>query len=385
MESRDTITNGPTTEPATQFPVEFKNPNDDAVLMQVELEPDPVSIISRFGMEPVPTNDPFSRVIGSIPQLASAVALNQSFRIVMPPGVTGSLMQLIKDPAMRGLTTTSIIGKNGSIAGTAGLAGMSAFAVPLVVWTVLSFITGQFFLTQIQRNTHQIFEELRNILYFLVAKEESELGARIEFLHYASSNFDILNQGSETRISTLTNLQKINIESLAGLKLWLHNVNRELHDIEDCIDAVKANKDRGKNLKKTMELSQEAYQHINRAIASWQCYSLGTILEIQMGGMFEPSLLDYVKESLKRHADDLRVVLEKAENICNDCINTSYFANSPQIKTGQMHDVLKKIDRFNQRISDSVSKSTHYLTSVMDLESKGMNLVYYNNSFYRSN
>lgn len=160
---------------APQLPIDLKNPNGDEILMRLNPETDPDGLIRRLDMEKIPTTDNLSRVLGSIPEIASAIALSQSFSVVMPAGAVGKLMPLVKDPAMAGLYTTTIVGSNGQILGSAGLASMTGFVAPLVVWTVLAFLTGQFFLTQIQKNTRAIFDELRNILYFLVAKEENDL------------------------------------------------------------------------------------------------------------------------------------------------------------------------------------------------------------------
>ena len=204
---------------STQLPLELRDPNSDLVLMRLRPESDPDSLISRLDMKKIPSSDGLSQILGNIPQIASAIALSQSFRIVMPAGVVGNLMTLVQNPAMSGLSTTSIVGKGVQIVGSAGLASMSAFVAPMVMWTVLAFLTGQFFLTKIQKNTQDIFEELRNIMHFLVAKEEGALGARIEFLYYVSTNFNALSTNSEMRVSTLTNLQKTNVESLAGIKL----------------------------------------------------------------------------------------------------------------------------------------------------------------------
>ncbi|MEY2977972.1 MAG: hypothetical protein ACO31I_16745 [Prochlorotrichaceae cyanobacterium] len=207
-----------TTE-AIKLPLELKDPAGETVLMKLTPETEPDRLISRLDMEKIPAMDGLSRTLGSVPQIASAIALNQSFRIVMPAGVVGRLMPLVKNPAMSGLYTTSIIGTGGRIVGTAGLASMSGFVAPVIIWTILAFLTGQFFLVQIHRNIQEIFEQLHKILCFLVDKEESDLEARIEFLHYVCTNFDALSRNSEMRIATLTNLQKISIESLAGLKL----------------------------------------------------------------------------------------------------------------------------------------------------------------------
>ena len=368
---------------STQLPLELRDPNSDLVLMRLRPESDPDSLISRLDMEQIPASDGLSRILGNIPQIASAIALSQSFRIVMPAGVVGNLMTLVQNPAMSGLSTTSIVGKGGQIIGSAGLASMSAFVAPMVMWTVLAFLTGQFFLTKIQKNTQDIFEELRNIMYFLVAKEECALGARIEFLHYVSTNFNALSTNSEMRVSTLTNLQKTNIESLAGIKLWTSQIEKELKDISTSIDLVKQNKDKRENINKVVNLIGETRQHINRALASWQCYSLGSTLEIQMGSIFESSLLNYTKKSLSQQATEFKAALVKAEDIWNDCSHISHFTDSSEFKAGEIHGFSRDLTQFIERIDHSISASERYISAIETLETKGINLLYYNNSFYR--
>lgn len=368
-----------------QLPLELRDPNSDLVLMRLRPESDPDNLISRLDMEKVPSSDGLSRILGNIPQIASAIALSQSFRIVMPAGVVGNLMTLVQNPAMSGLSTTSIVGKGGQIVGSAGLASMSAFVAPMVMWTVLSFLTGQFFLTKIQKNTQDIFEELRNIMYFLVAKEEGDLGARVEFLHYVSTNFNALSTNSEMRVSTLTNLQKTNIESLAGIKLWTSQIEKGLKDISTSINLVKQNKDKRENIDKVVSLIGETRQHINRALASWQCYSLGSTLEIQMGSIFEPSLLNYTKKSLSQQATEFKAALVKAENIWNDCSHISHFTDSSEFKAGEIHGFSRDLTQFIERIDNSIIASERYISAIETLETKGINLLYYNNSFYRPN
>jgi hypothetical protein len=366
-----------------ELPIELKNPSDEKILMKLITETDPDGLISRFNMEKIPPGDSLNRILGTIPAVASAAALSQSFRIVMPAGVVGNLMHMVKDPAMSGLLTTSVVGSGGTIVGAAGLASMSGFVAPLVVWTVLAFLTGQFFLTHIQKNTSAIFEELQEILFFLVAQEESQLGARIEFLRYASNNFSALRENPEMRISTLSNLQKINVESLASLKLWTYNIEKELEAIKQSIDLVKDNKDRKNNIIKVADLVEKTRQHIKRAIASWQCYCLGIALEIQLGSVFDLSLLAYTKENLSKQSEELKAELQKAENIWHDFKNISHFSESKIFKAGQIHAVGGELAGFGARIDDSIASTEQYINSLEVLEKNGANLLYYNKAFYR--
>ncbi|TVQ18530.1 MAG: hypothetical protein EA367_14525 [Leptolyngbya sp. DLM2.Bin15] len=351
-------------------------------MMRLKPEMDPDDLIGRLRMERMSTNDNLSRLLGSVPEIASAIALGQSFRVVMPPGVLGHLMTHVNNPALKGLKMTTVV-SNGSTAGAAGLASMAGFVAPLLIWTVLSFITGQFFLTQIQRNTQAIFEELRNILYFLVAKEESDLRARVEFLQYVSANFHALSQNDEMRHATLVNLQKTNLDSLSGLKLWVFHVEKELQEICDAVQLVKQGKDKRGNAEKVAGLVGTTRQNITRAITSWQCYALGSTLEIQLGQAFEPSLLEYTKQSLRKQSLDLRNALGKAENIWSDFKNISYFSESAKFELGKIHAVGEELAGYSNRVKESLISATKYLISIEDLESRGTGLLYYNGAFYR--
>ncbi len=355
----------------------------DTVLMRFDPESNPESFVSGFGVEKIPSNADLSNFLRTIPEIASAIALNNSFRIVMPAGVVGKLMTLVKNPSMSGLLTTSIVGKNNQIIATAGLAPMSGFVVPVIVWTILSFLTGQFFLTQIQKNTRAIFDELRNILFFLVAQEESALCARIEFLNYVGINFSALSQNAEMRVSTLTNLQKANIESLAGLKLWVRNIKKELEDVRTTIELIKSKKDVAQNIDKVASLVGETQQNINRAIASWQCYFLGSTLEIQLGSIFEPCLLEYIDDSLSKQSEDLRVELEKAIHIWNDSNNITSLNESPRFQVGQISAIGKELIGYTDKIKNVINSTKEYIKAIKDLEENGINLLYYNNAFYR--
>lgn len=292
-------------------------------------------------------------------------------------------MTLVKNPSMSGLLTTSIVGKNNQIIATAGLAPMSGFVVPVIVWTILSFLTGQFFLTQIQKNTRAIFDELRNILFFLVAQEESALCARIEFLNYVGINFSALSQNAEMRVSTLTNLQKANIESLAGLKLWVRNIKKELEDVRTTIELIKSKKDVAQNIDKVASLIGETQQNINRAIASWQCYFLGSTLEVQLGSIFEPCLLEYIDDSLSKQSEDLRVELEKAIHIWNDSNNITSLNEFPRFQVGQISAIGKELIGYTDKIKNVINSTKEYIKAIKDLEENGINLLYYNNAFYR--
>jgi hypothetical protein len=94
-------------------------------------------------------------------------------------------------------------------------------------------------------------------------------------------------------------------------------------------------------------------------------------------------LKHYVRESLAEHARGLKAALANAENIWNDCRSMSQFNQSSQFKAGEINAFSGELTAFAQRISQSIGSTEKYLKSIETLESKGINLLYYNNNFYR--
>lgn len=92
----------------TTLPAHLKDKLTDTTLLSI-LQNNANDTIDLFKMERISEKekDTLSRIFGQIPVVAQTIALNQSFRIVMPPGVFGKLLTHVKDPAMKGLYTSS--------------------------------------------------------------------------------------------------------------------------------------------------------------------------------------------------------------------------------------------------------------------------------------
>ena len=97
-------------------------------------------------------------ILSQIPNFISAKTLNESYRVIIPAGVEGDLIKYSDN-----LLGTPII-KDGKIVGHAGLKSLSAMATPMVIYSAMSIVTGQYFLSQINNNISNI---LVNIMLLL--------------------------------------------------------------------------------------------------------------------------------------------------------------------------------------------------------------------------
>ena len=101
-----------------------------------------------------------STFIQQIPAFVAADSLANSYKIVFPDGVQGTLM---KYKATGGLGTP-IQGENGKIVDHASLFQNTSHAVILGVFSILSIVTGQYFLTEINSKMEYLNRKIDQIM-----------------------------------------------------------------------------------------------------------------------------------------------------------------------------------------------------------------------------
>lgn len=104
-----------------------------------------------------------------IPTVAVAGTMAGAYTVSFPKGLPHTLMKL-----RQGGFGSSIM-ENGKIVGTASLNPMTVQATVLGVFTIMSIATGQFFLTQINKELYMINRKLDDILKFLYEEKKAEL------------------------------------------------------------------------------------------------------------------------------------------------------------------------------------------------------------------
>ena len=188
--------------------------------------------ISVFSQETVPSN---TKQIGSanmllnqLPHLIGERQLAGAYKVVIPDGVTGSLMQLKSN----GLFTTSIIGESGKIAGQAGLQSLSSVASPLAVFNVASMITGQYFMAQINNSLTALTENVAQVQRQIDASEESTVFAASIFLQEMKNDWPLILSSNDMRNVFVTSaLRSIN-EITASAYYFVNRVDSNFNEVK---------------------------------------------------------------------------------------------------------------------------------------------------------
>ena len=188
--------------------------------------------ISVFPQEEVPYN---AKQIGSanmllnqLPNLLGERQLAGAYKVVIPDGVTGSLMQMKSN----GLLTTSIIGESGKIAGQAGLQSLSSVANPLAVFNVASMITGQYFMAQINNSLTALTENVAQVQRQIDASEESTVYAASIFLQEMKNDWSLILSSNEMRnVFVLSALRTIN-EITASAYYFVNRVDSNFSEVK---------------------------------------------------------------------------------------------------------------------------------------------------------
>ena len=135
-----------------------------------------------------------------VPAKLAAEAASNTYVLRFPKGIRGSLMNL-----HQGGQSTSMKDATGHFVGTASLyradpVSLAAFQV----FSIASFATGQYFLTDISSKLTEVNKKLDDLLAFLQTSKRTELLSELTFVKYA---LEIIQPSCSTMLSVLQRLE----------------------------------------------------------------------------------------------------------------------------------------------------------------------------------
>ncbi len=142
-----------------------------------------------------------SAFMQQVPMAVATGAMANAYAVKFPAGLPHTLTAL----GQGGFG--SMIRDGGKFAGHASFYPMLAQSAVMGVFTIMSIITGQFFLTQINRELRMMNQKLDEILQFLREDKRSELWSEIIFVQSAYQGYSSIMEHEEQRLATITNLQ----------------------------------------------------------------------------------------------------------------------------------------------------------------------------------
>lgn len=227
-----------------------------------------------------------SALMQQLPSVSAAGSVSQLYTVQFPSGISGKLMEL-----NRGGLTTSIVGENGGIVGSASLHPFTPQAVAMGCFTAMSIASGQYFLKQINNELKMMRLNLDKILEFLYGDKKAELMAEVSFVKYAYQNYSSIMDHESQRAAMIGSLHN-------SKKIAMKDIEFYMGDLDSTIGA-KDGKDIG-------ALVEKAFQIKESLEFSIQLYGMSSLLEVYYAQNHDAEYLKYVE-------NDISVYIDKCE------------------------------------------------------------------------
>ena len=192
-------------------------------------------------------------------------------------------------------------GTNNKITGQALL--KAASAGPLVanaVFSALSMVTGQYFLSEINGKLSQIEKKIDSIPKFLENEKRSELLANYYYLQQVIQTFEYIQSNEFQKSATIQQLQRIRIDSFGNLNFYSTAFQQKKAELTGLKSNTK------KNIKKIPGVINEIGDIVLLYKFALYTYSLAYYLEIMLSGNMDSNYINFVKKDIKSKTNDYK-------------------------------------------------------------------------------
>ena len=237
--------------------------------------------------------------LDSAMQFIPEVLLNQAlsedvYRVRFNKGI-GVLQKAADNPGLYRANVVSPLANN-DIRGQALLQSLSTSPQIISgVFSAMSIVTGQYYMSQITDSLRSIEKQVQSIQKFLEDDKRSSLEAYEQFLRNTQIEHQSIIQNACLRQSTLTNIQKIKIDSLSAIIFDRKQVN-DLKDIDIKKDKIK---EVASNMNRISDLIFEYW-------FSLYLYIYSSSMEILISQHFDQEYITDIKEDICKKCEQYK-------------------------------------------------------------------------------
>ena len=172
-------------------------------------------------------------------------------------------------------------GENGRIAGTASLYPVEVQAAVLGAFNVMSIVSGQYFLAQINSELRTMNQNIDKILEFLYGDKKAELISEVSFVKSAYRNYSSVMEHEQQRFATLVGLQE-------AKKVAMKDIEFYMSDLDSTVNA--------KSSSDVVSWTDKVFQIKECLELSIQLYSMSSLLEIYYSQNYDESYISDIEE-----------------------------------------------------------------------------------------
>ena len=221
-----------------------------------------------------------SGLLQHLPQATMTGMMAQAYTVRFPEGLPHTLMAL-----KQGGYGSPLQGLTGKMVGSASFYPMVTQAALMGVFTTMSVVTGQYFLSQINNELRKIGTKIDAILEFLYEDKKAELLSEVAFAQYAYENYHSIIQHTEQRMATIGSLQQAKKVAIKDVEFYLNDFVKKLNAIKD-EQTLKSKANRALNAKECLEFSL-------------RLYIVSSLLEIYYSQNFDHGYIDFLEINIE--------------------------------------------------------------------------------------
>lgn len=215
---------------------------------------------------------------GELPSIGTALASAHACVLTFPKGIEGMLTKL-----RQGGYSTMMKAADGRFTKSASIHPLGpSVMVPLLAFEAMAIASGQYFMTEINRDLKLINLKIDKILDFLYGDKKSELLAEISFVQSVHRNFRSIMAHEEQRLAAITNLQAARKIAMKDIEFYLSDLDGKTGTNAKDVAEFKSISDDVLKIKESLELSIQLYIAAN-------------LVEIHVAQNYDESYLTNVK------------------------------------------------------------------------------------------
>lgn len=229
---------------------------------------------------------------GQVPQLLAIDTLSSAYICRFPEGITGKLTEL-----QQGGFGSMIRGSNGKYVGSASFIPVASTEVILLkTFSLMSFATGKYFLTKIDKDLKALRGGIDDVLDFLYGDKKAELISEANFLKYAYENYVSIMEHESQRIATLAGIQSARKTATQDIEFYIN-------------DLTKLSDKDSKDVEKYIERAEQIRNSLDFSL---QTYVFASVMEIYYAQNSDKAYLTYCE-------NDINQYIKRCENKINSC------------------------------------------------------------------
>ncbi len=280
--------------------------------------------------------------------LAVNIAQNQinsnSYKVVFPEGAAGILMKY-----KNGMLGTPLIGESGKISDHAGLVPVDTISLtPLMIFTVMSTITGQYFMSRINEGLEVLTKDVKNIIDLIYDEKESDNFAAYNFYEYVKINMELILGNECLKLSTLTNLQATNNKMYSNILFYSKSIKRKIKSITNVTSNSKFT---GKRLSEMEDISKIILDLITQQHLSFELFWIGKVYEMQVAEIYDEAYCKNIISELERVGKvidtDVKLLINKYEETLLEIIKGANIKGNEAVNKYKKDMLLYKNKQLN--------------------------------------